>query len=68
MIVPVGVWLIAGTAVGQPYPCRCAERGGRDCGRAWCPCWGRRDLATAGRILPWSCCGWRSLDALVTHH
>jgi hypothetical protein len=39
--VKFGVWLVAGTPVDQPYPCRCHERKGRQCSAAWCPCAGR---------------------------
>lgn len=54
MTVRVGVWLGAGTAIADPYPCRCpfvdewTHRMGR------CPCWGRTDVAT---MAP-GCCGW----------
>lgn len=51
-----GVWLVAGTALDQPYPCRCLERGQRDCGSQWCPCFGRTDLAG---LTP-ACCGVRA--------
>lgn len=48
-----GVWAIAGTPVGEPYPCRCAERLGDACSAAWCPCAGRVD------VLPAPCCSGR---------
>jgi hypothetical protein len=38
-----GIWLVAGTPVDQPYPCRCHERLGKECSAAWCPCAGRPD-------------------------
>lgn len=46
-----GHWLIAGTPVGQPYPCRCHERRGPKCSAAWCPCAGRFDPPNR------QCCG-----------
>lgn len=52
-----GVWLVAGTALSAPYPCRCFE--GRDrwaCENGRCPCWGRTDVATVA--LPAACCAW----------
>lgn len=51
MRVPMGTWLIAGSPLGAPYPCRCRERIGKECSAAWCPC--------AGRPAPWApgCCG-----------
>jgi hypothetical protein len=51
--VKIGVWLIAGTPLDQPYPCRCSERMGRECSAAWCPCAGRSDPQTR------SCCAHR---------
>lgn len=54
-VARTGVWLVAGAALGQPYPCRCHERSGRDCGGTWCPCFGRTDLAG---LTP-ACCGVR---------
>jgi hypothetical protein len=49
---PTGVWLVAGTPLSQPYPCRCRPGGG--CSALWCPCAGRIDYA----VLPDSCCAW----------
>lgn len=48
-------WIIAGTAIDEPYPCRCAERPAwaKACSPAWCPCAGRSD--PQGPI----CCGHR---------
>lgn len=52
-----GVWLIAGTALGQPYPCRCHEsRDGWACANGRCPCAGRTDLVG---LTP-ACCGVRA--------
>lgn len=51
------VWLVAGTALAEPYPCRCFE--GRDrwaCEHGRCPCWGRVDVMTAP--LGPACCAW----------
>ena len=39
----LNTWIIAGTPVKDPYPCRCAERLGPECSAAWCPCAGRKD-------------------------
>jgi hypothetical protein len=58
-----GVWLLAGTALEQRYPCRCRERTWKWCryngdpvsGWSWnpgCPCWGRLDREN----LPAHCC------------
>lgn len=52
---PYGVWLIAGTPVDRPYPCRCWL--GQPCG-ARCPCVGRTDAAT----MPVACCARRAHD------
>lgn len=49
----MSLWIIAGTPIDQPYPCRCAERRGRVCSPAWCPCAGRSDPPGA------ACCGHR---------
>lgn len=38
-----GVWMIAGTPIHEPYPCRCHERRGKACSPLWCPCSGRSD-------------------------
>jgi hypothetical protein len=46
-----GVWLIAGTLVADPYPCRCTPPC-RTKGERTCPCIGRTDL---GHVPP-SCC------------
>lgn len=56
-----GPWIIAGTTLADPYPCRCGERRGRVCSPAWCPCAGRPD--PQGN----ACCGWRftATDHLV---
>jgi hypothetical protein len=54
--VPAGVWIVAGTPIGEPYPCPCgdARHHKRDPDR-FCPCIGRRDLA----VLPDGCCAVR---------
>lgn len=53
----VGRWLIAGTPIDEPYPCRC-----RNAGRCYsprqCPCTGRPD-PEAGGGDPQRCCGFR---------
>lgn len=46
-----GYWIIAGTPVGDPYPCRCHERKYAKCSPMWCPCAGRTDIA-----LTWANC------------
>lgn len=58
----IGRWLIAGTALDQPYPCRCNERPewAKDCSPAWCPCAGRTDR----EHVPASCCSWRVTPAM----
>jgi hypothetical protein len=38
-----GPWLIAGTLVTEPYPCRCHESRFGKCSPLWCPCSGRLD-------------------------
>lgn len=48
-----GPWMIAGTPVGQPYPCRCHESKFGRCSPLWCPCAGRPD------IFPEPCCSGR---------
>lgn len=61
--VPLGVWVIAGTPVSEPYPCPCGEdlHHRREPSRH-CPCWGRLDVDR----VPEGCCaarvaryGWR---------
>jgi hypothetical protein len=49
---PRNVWLVAGTSVFQPYPCRCG--GWQQCSPLWCPCAGRLDVWN----WPPSCCAW----------
>lgn len=52
----VGVWLVSGTALGAPYPCRCSESRDRwACANDRCPCRGRTDL---GPGMPPDCCAW----------
>lgn len=51
--VGFGPWLIAGTPVDEPYPCRCHESRRRGCSPLWCPCSGRPDR------LPEPCCSTR---------
>ncbi len=46
-------WLIAGTPVDEPYPCRCHESRFGRCSPLWCPCAGRPD------VLPEPCCSSR---------
>lgn len=50
-----GRWVIAGTPLGQPYPCRCELAARRPCSPVYCPCAGRVDLAH----VPAGCCGHR---------
>ncbi len=50
---PVGRWLIAGTPLTEPYPCRCYR--GKACGMR-CPCAGRTDAAQ----MPTRCCARRA--------
>lgn len=49
---PLGWWIIAGTDLGQPYPCRCSPPC-RSKGERTCPCTGRTDLHPG---LPETCC------------
>ncbi len=42
-----GSWLVTGTPVGEPYPCRCAERRFSKCSAVFCPCAGRLDPPNA---------------------
>jgi hypothetical protein len=54
--VPLDVWIIAGTPVSAPYPCRCDETSPwrtKQCGTKYCPCDGRIDV---GPHLPSDCC------------
>jgi hypothetical protein len=51
--VTFGRWAIAGTAVDQPYPCRCHERRFEKCSAAWCPCAGRPDPQGPGCCANW---------------
>lgn len=48
--IPHGIWFATGTAVGDPYPCRCTDH--RACRFRRCPCAGRTDLDD----LPARCC------------
>ena len=50
-----GVWAIAGTDLGDVYPCMCL--GDRPCGMR-CPCRGRGDVET----MPSFCCGRRAAE------
>ncbi len=43
--VAFGPWLITGTPVTEPYPCRCGESRFGKCSPLWCPCSGRPDPA-----------------------
>lgn len=65
---PTGVWLIAGTPIARPHPCRCGQGGA--CGTRpvdffdfWradgggCSCFGRRDVLRVAAELPSWCCG-----------
>jgi hypothetical protein len=63
IILSMSIWLATGTSTAVPYPCRCDEKRGRDCGKdePWgCPCWGRFDLAS----VPQGCCARRRLATL----
>lgn len=56
-----GVWLLAGTPVEEPYPCRCHEAKFGKCSPMWCPCAGRVDEA-----LGWEgCCASRHTPEVV---
>ena len=48
-------WIITGTPVDQPYPCRCHEARYGTCSPKYCPCVGRLDLVN----LPEKCCAHR---------
>jgi hypothetical protein len=61
-------WIIAGTLLGQPYPCRCHELSPWDtsqCGSRYCACWGRLDTQN----VPADCCArrkvWESAGAAL---
>lgn len=57
-----GRWIVAGTPVGDPYPCRCGERRGDTCSVKWCPCSGRVDLEN----VPADCCSrWYDPEAFT---
>lgn len=49
----LGTWVIAGSPIGEPYPCRCNERMGKQCSAAWCPCAGRTDPPNARCCANW---------------
>jgi hypothetical protein len=49
----IGVWLVAGTPLDQPYPCRCGERRYKECSAAWCPCAGRPDPPNSQCCANW---------------
>lgn len=63
-VARTGVWLIAGTSIEEPYPCRCSTPdpgtwAGRWCRHyGWfspgCPCWGTPQDERTGR--PAGCC------------
>lgn len=46
-------WIVTGTPVREPYPCRCHEAKYGACSVKWCPCVGRLDREN----LPEMCCG-----------
>lgn len=53
---PKGVWAGTSSSILQPYPCRCHELspwGSSQCGRHYCPCWGRADHVEL--TPPWCC-------------
>ncbi len=54
--VGFGPWLIAGTPVTEPYPCRCHESRFGRCSPVFCPCAGRPDVqpdpCCSGRVGP----------------
>ena len=56
---PKGVWLIAGSKLGETYPCRCHERKYDQCSAVFCPCAGRTDPQNA------ACCANRYDTAAV---
>lgn len=56
---PKGVWLIAGSKLGEAYPCRCHERKYDQCSAVFCPCAGRNDPQTT------TCCANRYGPAQV---
>ena len=57
---PVGVWMVAGSAVADTYPCRC--HGDRACGLR-CPCRGRTDVDK----VPALCCARREHETKERH-
>jgi hypothetical protein len=48
-----GIWIIAGTRLGDTYPCRCGRS--RKCDPQYCPCWSRTDA----EAMPSGCCAKR---------
>lgn len=67
MNAPVNRWVIAGTPLSEPYPCRCKERPPHarhwkswKCSPAWCPCAGAVPLHGDP-----DCCGWHTTPADV---
>lgn len=52
MTAPLNVWLVAGTSILAPYPCRCQPWREGGCSALWCPCAGRLDLHN----VPPGCC------------
>jgi len=58
---PRNVWLVAGTSVFAPYPCRCEAWRAEGCSPLWCPCAGRVDVWN----FPPSCCAWVHTPAVA---
>jgi len=54
-------WIVAGTSIFEPYPCRCELWREGGCNPAWCPCSGRPLAAT----LPRTCCAWVNRPAVA---
>lgn len=52
-----GRWIIAGTPITEPYPCRCGEAKYGKCRPAFCPCAARPDPPAP------ECCGHRTTPA-----
>jgi hypothetical protein len=59
---PRNVWLVAGTSLFAPYPCRCAPRRATGfCDPTWCPCGGRLDVWNFAQ----GCCAWWATPAVA---
>lgn len=58
---PRNTWLVAGTSILKPYPCRCEYWREGGCDATWCPCSGRTDVWN----FPAGCCAWINTPAVA---